>query len=100
VRGLDAGKKVKGRRRHIVVDIEGSHLIMQVPPADVQDRDGGAELLAKLISKVPTATKVFADGAYRGERMEENLKEHGIANVLEIVERPKDAKGFTVLYRR
>jgi len=99
-RGFEAGKGVKGGKDHIVVDTEGSPQAMQVHPADVQVRYGGVKLLVNPPFEVPMAEKVFADGAYRGKRMKELLRERGISNLTEIVEKPKDTKGFTVLYRR
>ena len=44
-RGDDAGKKVKGRKRHVKVDTDGRALILQAHPADIQDRDGAIPLL-------------------------------------------------------
>ena len=44
-RGYDAGKKIKGRKRHALVDTDGRALLVEPHPADVQDRDGGAALL-------------------------------------------------------
>jgi hypothetical protein len=51
-RGFDAGKKVKGRKRHVLVDADGRPLVMQVHSADIQDRDGARPLLARLAPRV------------------------------------------------
>jgi Transposase DDE domain len=69
--GFDAGKKIKGKKRHILVDTEG--LLMQaiVHPADVQDRDGGVLLVSILFGLYPFFRKVFADGGYRGPVFEQ-----------------------------
>lgn len=65
-RGYDAGKKIKGRKRHIVVDTLGLLLAVAVHSADIQDRDG-----AKLVMKrLPTMTRlniIWADGGYAGQ---------------------------------
>ena len=52
-RGYDAGKKVKGRKRHIVVDTLGLPLAVAVHPADIQDRDGARLVLARLLGRFP-----------------------------------------------
>ena len=64
--GFDAGKKIKGKKRHVLVVTQG--LLMQaiVHSADVQDRDGGVLLLATLLGRFPYLEKLFADSAYRG----------------------------------
>ena len=64
-RGYDAGKKVKGRKRHITTDILGLVLSCEVHGADVQDRDG-ANVLTKAKINYPTIVKFFADGGYAG----------------------------------
>ena len=65
--GFDAGKKVKGRKRHLVVDTLGLLLAVTVTPASVQDRDGAAEVVAKAYAKAPTLKKLYTDGAYGGK---------------------------------
>ncbi len=61
-RGFDAGKKVNGRKRHIVVDTLGLLLMVMVSTASVQDRDGGARLLEALTPRQRRLRLVFADG--------------------------------------
>ncbi len=99
-RGFDAGKLVKGRKRHILVDTIGLVVEAVVTSASVQDRDG-----AKLVLQ-PAATQkrlklVWADGAYAGE-LEEWVKDLRPTNklALEIVKRDPEQKGFVVLPRR
>ena len=65
--GFDAGKKVKGRKRHLVVDTLGLLLAVTVTAASVQDRDAAAEVVAQACTKVPGLKKVYADGAYGGK---------------------------------
>src|ERR1700710_2720321 len=63
-RGYDAGKKVKGRKRHILTDTIGLPLGMIVHAADVQDRDGAPWLMECVSSLYPWLRHVFADGGY------------------------------------
>ena len=64
--GFDAGKKIKGKKRHLLVDTLGLLLHAIVHPADIQDRDGGILLLATLFGMYPFLKKLFADGGYQG----------------------------------
>ena len=66
-RGYDAGKKINGRKRHIVVDTIGLLLIVMVSAASVQDRDGGRGILGALHRALGSVRHVFADGGYRGQ---------------------------------
>lgn len=99
VRGYDAGKKVKGRKRHIITDTLGLMLFVLVHAADVQDRDGAPELLKAIRSRFPWLRHVFADGGYAGEKLRNALKDHGVWTI-EIIRRSDTAKGFEVLPRR
>jgi transposase len=65
-RGYDAGKKVKGRKRHIAVDTLGLPIECQITPADVQDRDALAPILRAVKRKSPVKV-AFADGGYNGD---------------------------------
>lgn len=65
--GFDAGKKVKGRKRHIVVDTLGLLLAVTVTSASVQDRDAAAPLVAQAVAKVPGLKKLYTDAAYAGQ---------------------------------
>ena len=64
--GFDAGKLIKGKKRHILVDMQGLLLHAIVHSAGVQDRDGGIWLLATLFGQFPFLAKLFADSAYAG----------------------------------
>jgi transposase len=98
-RGYDAGKKVKGRKRHILTDTIGLPVAMIVHPADVQDRDGAPGLLAKVRSAFPWLRHVFADGGYAGDKLKNAL--HGLGDwTIEIVKRSDAAGGFVLLPRR
>jgi putative transposase len=98
--GNDAGKKIKGKKRHILVDAVGLLLYAVVHPANIQDRDGGFFLLATLFGQFPFLTKLFADGAYQGPQFAQAVA--GILPQLdvEIVKRSDAADGFKVLPRR
>jgi len=98
VRGYDAGKKIKGRKRHILVDTMGFLLMVIVHAADIQDRDGAKLVLDKFIGKSSRLSLIWADGGYAGKLIDW-VKEH-CGWVLEIVKRSDDVKGFQVLPRR
>jgi putative transposase len=98
-RGFDAGKKVQGRKRHIVTDTEGHLVGLVVLPADIQDRDGAVNLLASIRSLYPWLRHLFADGAYAGDKLRNALAEFGRWTI-EIIKRSDTAKGFKVLPRR
>jgi transposase len=66
-RGYDAGKKVNGRKRHIITDTNGHLVGAQVHAADIQDRDGAVGVLASIRYLFPWLRHVFADGGYAGE---------------------------------
>ena len=65
--GFDAGKKVKGRKRHLVVDTLGLLLAVTVTSASVQDRDGAVAVVAQACAKLPTLKRLYVDGAYAGQ---------------------------------
>ena len=65
-RGFDAGKKINGRKRHLVTDTLGLPLALVVHPADVQDRDGLALVCARIRRRLPWLAHLFADGGYQG----------------------------------
>lgn len=97
--GYDAGKKINGKKRHILVDTQG--LLMQaiVHAADLQDRDGGVLLMGALFGLYPFLLKLYADGGYAGAKFQ-----HGLSAVcrhvnVEIVKRC-DLHKFVVLPKR
>jgi len=98
-RGYDAGKKVNGRKRHIVTDTVGHLVGVQVHPADIQDRDGAPTLLARLCSLYPWLRHIFADGGYAGDKLREALTKLGEWTI-EIVKRSDHVSGFQVLPKR
>jgi transposase len=98
-RGYDAGKKVTGRKRHIITDTEGHLVGLQVHPADIQDRDGAVGVIASICRLYPWLRHLFADGGYAGDKLRDALAELGRWTI-EIIKRSDTAKGFEVLPRR
>lgn len=99
VRGYYAGKRVKGRKRHIIVDTLGNLLAVVVHAANIQDRDGARLLLEQLREKVKSSIKlVWADGAYKGQLVGWVLAK--LDALLEVVPCHSQHKGFQVLPRR
>ena len=98
--GYDAGKRIKGRKRHVTVDVEGFPIVIAIHEASVQDRDGAPEVILGMLEKAPQVTKLWADGGYAGPKLQDALKDRGLGSIIEIVQKPKGTRGFTVLYRR
>lgn len=98
-RGFDAGKKIKGRKRHIVTDTEGHLVGLQVHAADIQDRDGAIGVLASIRFLYPWLRHVFADGGYAGDKLRDALNKIGKWTIA-IIKRSDQAEGFEVLPRR
>lgn len=94
-RGYDAGKKIKGRKRHAMVDTDGRALVIQAHPADVQDRDGAIPLLKASRGSFPFVELAFADSAYGSQRVRNATR---IA--IEVVKKIANQIGFQVLPRR
>jgi len=94
-RGYDAGKKIKGRKRHAMVDTDGRVLELLVHPAWVQDRDGAIPLLKASRRSFPFVELAFADSAYAAPRVTAATR---IA--IEIVRKIPNQVGFEVHPRR
>lgn len=99
VRGYDAGKRIKGRKRHIVTDTVGLLVGLDVHSAGIQDRDGASNVLEAVAKRYPMLRHIFADGGYAGPKLREALKQIGRWTV-QIVKRSDSAGGFEVLPRR
>lgn len=95
IRGYDAHKWVKGRKRHLLVDTLGLPLSVFVSPADMPDAQGARRLLAGLKYVVPRLKKIWADAAYRGQDLADWCKRVGDWD-LEVVQRTPGARGFAV----
>jgi putative transposase len=94
-KGFDAGKKVKGIKRHIIVDTLG--MVLAVQSAGIQDRDGAGEVIAKLLENWKKVFKIFADGGYRGKLIERVKSRFKIE--LEIIKRD-ELHTFKILPKR
>ena len=103
-RGIDAGKRItgkriKGRKRHIVTDTQGFLLAARVHQANIQDPHGAVPLLRSLRQTFPKLRHLFADRVYRGEQLRNAIADCGPWTI-QIVERPAGVKGFQLLPRR
>ncbi len=97
-RGFDAGKKVMGHKRHILVDTLGLLLSVNVSTACVQDRDGAKLLLRKLSGSCKKLRKIWVDGGYRGQLLTWVRKKFRFC--LEVVLRSDKQNGFVLLPKR
>ena len=95
----DAGKKIKGRKRHILTDTGGLLVTALVHTADIQDRDGAPDVLASIRASFPWLRHVFADGGYGGDKLRDAMAGRG-QWTLQIIKRSDTAKGFVLLPRR
>lgn len=98
-RGYDAGKKINGRRRHIITDTVGHLVGLVVHIASIQDRDGAVAALAFIRRLYPWLRHAFADGGYGGDKLRSALVGIGSWTV-QIIKRSDTAQGFEILPRR
>src|SRR6266446_831848 len=98
--GYDAGKTIKGKKRHILVDTLGLLLHAVVHPADIQDRDGGILVMATLFGMFPFLKTLFADGGYQGPQFASALAKVLPHLDIEIVKRFDRIAGFVVVPKR
>ena len=89
IKGYDAGKKVKGRKRHILTDTLGLILAIVITAASVQDRDAAPSVVDAAVSKYPTVEKVYVDSAYAG-RCKRALQESHPGLTIEVARHPAD----------
>lgn len=95
VRGYDGGKKIKGRKRHAMVDTDGRALKLQAHSAAIQDRDGAGPLLRASRASWPFVALGYADGGYAGPRVAEASPIR-----IEVVRKADNQVGFAVIARR
>jgi putative transposase len=101
LKGFDNHKKVKGRKRHIIVDVEGNLLVVVVHSAGVQDFHGARQALEKLAQRHwPRLKKILADAIYKGDRYLADWIMETFGWEIEVVEREPGTKGFQVLPKR
>ncbi len=103
--GYDAGKKIKGRKRHILTDTQGMLLGVVVTAASVQDRDAARVVFCLFCPLFLSLRIIFADGGYAGKLEDFVAAAAGVFGqvaglVLSIIKRSDKAKGFVVLPRR
>lgn len=96
--GYDAGKKTRGRKRHIATDTLGLLLAVTVTAADIQDRDGAHRLLTALRARFGAVARVWADGGYTGRLVA--WAKQALALTVEVVKRADNTTGFVLLPRR
>src|SRR4029450_11528422 len=99
-RGSDGGKKVKGRKRHIVVDTMGLLLAVVVSAANVDDAQGAQQVLDRLTQEdLPRLELLWADSKYHNYALYEWLEENADFRI-EVVSRPEGRQGFVVIPKR
>jgi putative transposase len=100
-RGYDGGKKVSGRKRHIVVDTLGLLLAIAVTSAALDEGSHAHRVLRKLsAADYPRLALLWADTKYHNKALQKWLKRHEVGYRIEVVSRPAGAKGFVLLHRR
>lgn len=99
IKGFDAGKKVKGRKRHILVDTLGLLMAVIVTPANVQDYHGAKPVLAKVKDRCPRLKVVWVDGIYEKEWLIAWVKKE-CGWELQVIKRTDKEKGFKLLPKR
>jgi len=99
-RGFDAGKKIKGRKRHLAVDTLGLPIECQVTAASVQDRDALAPLLGAVHRKSPWVTMSFVDGGYQGDEAQRAAFAASRIAITVVKRTDKQVTGFIVLPKR
>lgn len=97
--GYDAGKRIPGRKRHLITDTLGLIWAVSVYAANVQDRDGVRSLLGTLAAeRFPRLETVFADASYQGKLETWSAEQLGLA--LQIVPKLAGQSSFVVLPKR
>jgi len=97
-RGYDAGKKVNGRKRHLVVDTGGLLIVVLVTAASVQDRDGGVRVLDRAKMAMPSLVLIWADAAY--SRRVQDFAACALGIAVQVVAKLVGQSGFVPLPRR
>ncbi|MGR8006936.1 IS5 family transposase [Streptomyces hypolithicus] len=97
-RGYDGGKKINGRRRHLICDTIGLLLMINVTAGDVTDRQAATDMLPVLRERFPTITRLWADGGYTGTLITWALSVLHL--IVTVIKRSDDTSGFVVLPRR
>ena len=98
--GYDAAKRIKGRKRHVLVDTLGLLLGIEVTAADVPERDGAQALLGHLLTWCNWLRLMWVDSGYSGSAFAQWVKTLLPKLDVEVVKRSDDLKGFHILPRR
>ncbi len=98
-RGYDAGKKITGRKRHLLVDTIGLPIALKVTAASASDQAGARSLFAENKGKLKNLKKVWVDGTYRGVEWHLEVKEEYDIE-LEVSRNPEGIKGFVAQAKR
>jgi transposase len=98
--GYDAAKKIKGRKRHLLVDTLGLLLGVRVTPADTTERDGARELLARVLGWFTWRRLLWVDGGYSGPEFAGWVRQYRPKLKVTVVKRLEGQRGFAVLARR
>jgi putative transposase len=99
IKGFDAGKKIKGRKRHILVDTLGLLVAVVVHSAGIQDYDGARSVFERIRGSCPRLRLIWADGVYARRGLPAWVSAE-CGRTLEVVKRPDDVKGFVVQPKR
>jgi putative transposase len=100
-RSYDGGKKIKGRKRHLLVDTLGLLVAVVVTAAGVDDGAAAPKLLGQITPEgFPRLTVIFGDNKYHNHALEAWLKEHRAEWRIEVKKRPEGTRGFTPLEKR
>jgi transposase len=98
--GYDAAKRIKGRKRHLLVDVLGLVLGVFVSPANLPEREGGQGLLARTLEPFSWLRLLWVDAGYTGEAFAQWIKSIRPKLQVQVVKRSDDTSGFKVLPRR
>lgn len=100
-RGYDGGKKIKGRKRHLLVDTLGLLLAVLITSAGLDDGVAAPQLLGQLTpQEFPRLQTIFADTKYHNHDLDAWMAKHRAAWHIEVKARPEGTKGFTPLAKR
>jgi transposase len=100
-RGYDGGKKIKGRKRHLLVDTLGLLLAVMITSAQVDDGAAAVDLLTQISAQAfPRLETIFGDTKYHNQALEEWLAKNRPGWRIEVKARPEGSKGFTPLRKR
>ena len=100
-RGYDGGKKIKGRKRHLLVDTLGLLIAVLVTGANVDDGTAAPQLLAAVSpADFPRLQTIFGDNKYHNKKLEKWLAQQCPGWSIEVKMRPKDSSGFTPVKKR